>query len=67
MVYCGCEQYNKPTDKDIRTKHTDSFSFNRNNYIEIYIEDYKENCNYQLKIKIVDFEDINQRIRRKRK
>ena len=41
MAYCGCEQYNKPTDKDlISTKHTDSFSFNRNNYIEIYIEDY---------------------------
>ena len=52
MAYCGCEQYNKPTDKDlISTKHTDSFSFNRNNYIEIYIEDYKVNCNYQLKIK----------------
>ncbi len=49
MAYCGCEQYNKPTDKDIRTKHTDSFSFNRNNYIEIYIEYYKENCNINLK------------------
>ena len=59
IIYSGCKQYNQPLNLElISTTYTDSFSFNRNNYIEIVVKDYKENCNYQLKIKIVDFEDI---------
>ena len=42
----------------ISTNYTDSFSFNRNNYIELYVQGYKDNCNFQLKIKVVDFEEI---------
>ena len=44
----------------IRSSYTDSFSFNRNNYIELYAKGYKDACNFQLKIRVVDFEEIEQ-------
>ena len=59
IVCNGCEQCNKPLYRElISTNYTDSFSFNRNNYIELYVQGYKDNCNFQLKIKVVDFEEI---------
>ena len=59
IVYNGCEQKNKVLNLElISTNYTDSFSFNRNNYIELYVKGYKDDCNFQLKIKVVDFEEI---------
>ena len=62
IVCNGCESCNKPLYRElISTNYTDSFSFNRNNYIELYVKDYKDDCNFQLKIKVVDFEEIKQK------
>ena len=59
IVYNGCEQKNKVLNLElISTNYTDSFSFNRNNYIELYVKGYKDDCNFQLKIKVADFEEI---------
>ena len=38
MIFNGIDSYNKYTYKElISTKYTDSFSYNRNNYIELYV------------------------------
>ena len=41
----------------VSTIHTDSFSFNRNNYIQFIIKGYNKNRKYQLKIKVLDYVD----------
>ena len=59
LMYNGCHQRNNPLNAElISTSHNDYFSFNRNNYIEIVVKDFKKSSKYQLKMKIVYFEDI---------
>ena len=59
IVNNGCEKYNKSINRElISTNYTDSFLYNRNIYIELYEKDYKNNCNYQLKIKKLDYEIV---------
>ena len=58
-MYNGCHQRNNPLNAElISTSYNDYFSFNRNNYIEIVVKDFKKSSKYQLKMKIVYFEDI---------
>ena len=56
LAFNGLELYNKPLNIElVSTIHTDSFSFNRNNYVQFIIKGYNKNRKYQLKIKVLDY------------
>ena len=56
LAYNGLKQYNNPSNIElVSTNYTDSFSFNRNNYMELVIKGYNKNRKYQLKIKVLDY------------
>ena len=58
------ELYNKPLNIElVSTIHTDSFSFNRNNYIQFIIKGSNKNRKYQLKIKVLDYLDKKETIK----
>ena len=50
LAFDGLEQYNMPLNIElVSTIHTDSFSFNRNNYIQFIIKGYNKTENINLK------------------